>query len=62
MINNKALLPFLKIGTTAPASIIRKKISFNKLRLKMWHKREVNIPEQPFIIKLGILSGPVYFI
>lgn len=33
-----------------------------KLRLKMWHKRGVNISEHPFLITIGISQGLTHFI
>jgi hypothetical protein len=50
-------LPFLKIGTTAACFHNEGNIPVKTLRLKMSHKRGVNISEQPFLIKSVITSG-----
>jgi hypothetical protein len=55
------VFPFLKIGTTAACFHNEVNFPVNKMRLKMWLKRGVNISEQPFVIKLGISSGPTHF-
>jgi hypothetical protein len=57
-----ALLPFLKIGTTAACFHNEGNFPVDKLRLKMWRKRGIKISEQSLITKLGISSGPTDFV
>jgi hypothetical protein len=61
-LTTRALLPLLKIGTTAACFHNEGNFPLDKLRLKIWSKRGIKISEQPLIIKLGISSGPADFV
>jgi hypothetical protein len=58
----RAPQPFLNTGTTDACFPREGKIPFDKLRLKMYLRKIINIPEQPLAIKLRISSGPMHFV
>jgi hypothetical protein len=55
------VFPFLKMGAMIACFHCAGKCSCDKLGLKIYLSSGANIVEQPFMMKLGIPSGPTDF-